>query len=202
MTTLHAHAATKPLTYITPTPDTVTPPEALYSLYDGYFQYFARKGFVEPANAEQVRPVLDLLPAPHPHGNEYPTQLPGGNTPVTLLTEIPGIPPIATLATRYKYTQAVFVNNLNDIKWHLEKNIPGSQVNIGNRTKYSAIFSIACAGERYLVTLEAMPHGHSVITERVHINAHPDYGYEPDVEHITDTLNRISSLLKEFIKTH
>lgn len=97
---------------------------------------------------------------------------------------------------------AKLLENPNDIKWHLEKNIPGSQVNVGNRTKYSAIFSIACGGERYLVTLEAMPHGHSVITELVRINAHPDYEYEPDVEHITETLNRISSLLKEFIKTH
>ena len=62
MTTLCAQAATKPLTYIfTPTPDTVTPPEALYSLYDAYFQYFSRKGFVEPANADQVRP--DTPPA-------------------------------------------------------------------------------------------------------------------------------------------
>lgn len=113
MTTLHTQAATKPLTYITPTPDTVTPPEALYSLYDNYFQYFARKGFVEPAGAEQVRPVLNLLPAPHPHGNEHPTQLPGGNTSVILLTEITGLPPIATLATRYKYAQAVFANNPN-----------------------------------------------------------------------------------------
>lgn len=110
MAILHAQAATKPLTYITPTPDTVTPPEALYSLYEGYFQYFARKGLVEPANAEQVRPVLDLLPAPHPHGNERPAQLPGGNTPVSILTEITGLPPIATLATRYKYAQAVFAN--------------------------------------------------------------------------------------------
>lgn len=32
---------------------------------------------------------------------------------MSLLTEIPGIPPIATLATRYKYTQAVFANNPN-----------------------------------------------------------------------------------------
>jgi hypothetical protein len=113
MTTLHAQAASKPLTYITPTPDTATPPEALYSLYDGYFQYFARKGFVEPANAEQVRPVLDLLPASHSRGNEYPARLPDGNTPVSLLTEITGLPPIATLAARYKYTQAVFANNPN-----------------------------------------------------------------------------------------
>lgn len=66
MTTLNAQAASKPLTYITPTPDTVTPPEALYALYDNYFQYFARKGFVEPGNAEQVRPVLNLLPTPPP----------------------------------------------------------------------------------------------------------------------------------------
>lgn len=111
MATLYAQATSKPLTYITPTPDTVTPPEALYNLYNAYFQYFARKGFVEPANAEQVRPVLDLLPAPHSRGNEHTDQLPGGNTPVSLLTEIPGLPPIATLATRYKYTQAVFANN-------------------------------------------------------------------------------------------
>lgn len=113
MMTLHAQAASKPLTYITPTPDTVTPPEALYSLYDGHFQYFARKGFMEPANAEQVRPILDLLPVPHLHRNEHPAQLPGGNTPVSLLTEIMGLPPSATLATRYKYTQAVFANNPN-----------------------------------------------------------------------------------------
>lgn len=113
MVTLHAQAASKPLTYITPTPGTVTPPEALYSLYDGYFQYFARKGFVEPANAEQVRPVLDLLPVPHLHGNEHPAQLPGGSTPVSILTEITGLPPIATLAARYKYTQAVFACNPN-----------------------------------------------------------------------------------------
>ena len=106
MTTLYAQAAMKPLTYITPTPDTVTPPEVLYALYDNYFQYFARKRFVEPANAEQVRPVLDLLPAPRQYGNEHPAQLPGGNTPVSL-------PPVATLATRYKYTQAVFANNPN-----------------------------------------------------------------------------------------
>ena len=105
MMTLNAQATTKPLTYITPTLDTVTPPEALYSLYDGYFQYFARKGFVEPANAEQVRPVLNLLPAPQPRGNEHPTLLPAGNMPVSILT--------ATLATRYKYAQAVFVNNPN-----------------------------------------------------------------------------------------
>lgn len=113
MTTLNAQAATKPLTYITPTPDTVTPPEALYSLYDAYFQYFARKGFVEPTNAEQVRPVLNLLPAPHPRGNENSNQLPGGSTPVSLLAEISGLPPTATLAARYKYTQAVFTNNPN-----------------------------------------------------------------------------------------
>lgn len=111
MVTLHAQAATKPLSYITPTPDTVTPPEALYSLYDGYFHYFARKGFVEPANAEQVRPVLDLLPTPHPHGNERPDHLSSGDIPVSLLTEIPELPSIATLATRYKYAQAVFANN-------------------------------------------------------------------------------------------
>lgn len=113
MVTLHAQAASKPLTYITPTPDTVTPPEALYSLCDGYFQYFARKGFVEPANAEQVRPILNLLPAPRPRGNEHPTRLPGGNTPVSILATIPGLPPIATLAARYNYTQAVFANNPN-----------------------------------------------------------------------------------------
>lgn len=113
MATLHAQAATKPLTYITPTPDTVTPPEALYSLYGGYFQYFARKGFIEPANAEQARPVLNLLPASHTRGNEHLSQLSAGNTPVSLLTEIMGLPPIATLATRYKYTQAVFANNPN-----------------------------------------------------------------------------------------
>lgn len=113
MVTLHAQAATKPLSYITPTPDTVTPPEALYSLYDGYFHYFARKGFVEPANAEQVHPVLDLLPTPHPSGNEHSDPLSAGNTPVSLLTEITGLPPTATLATRYKYTQAVFANNPN-----------------------------------------------------------------------------------------
>lgn len=77
MATLYDLAATKPLTYITPTPDTVTPPEVLYSLYEGYFQYFARKGFMEPANAEQVRPVLDLLPAPHTRGNEPTGGLPG-----------------------------------------------------------------------------------------------------------------------------
>lgn len=111
MVTLNAQAATKPLTYITPTPNTVTPPEALYSLYDAYFQYFARKGFIEPTNAEQVRPVLNLLLAPHPHGNEHSNQLPGGSTPVSLLTEIPGLPPIATLATRYRYAQAVIANN-------------------------------------------------------------------------------------------
>ena len=35
MTTLHTQAASKPLTYITPTSGTVTPPEALYSLYGG-----------------------------------------------------------------------------------------------------------------------------------------------------------------------
>lgn len=113
MTTLHAQAASKPLAYITPTPDTVTPPEALYSLYERYFQYFARKGFVEPDNAEQVRPVLDLLPVPRLHGNEHPALLPAGDTPITLLTEIAGLPPIATLAARYKYTQAIFANNPN-----------------------------------------------------------------------------------------
>lgn len=113
MTTLHAQAAVKPLTYITPTPDTATPPEALYSLYDAYFQYFARKGFVEPANADQVRPVLNLLPTPHPHGNEHGDQLPGGDTPISPLTEIPELPPVATLVTRYRYAQAVFANNPN-----------------------------------------------------------------------------------------
>ena len=113
MTTLHTQAASKPLTYITPTSGTVTPPEALYSLYGGYFQYFARKGFIEPANAEQVRPILNLLPVPRSRGNEHLPQLPGGNTPVTLLPEITGLPPIATLATRYKYAQAVFANNPN-----------------------------------------------------------------------------------------
>lgn len=113
MTTLHAQAAVKPLTYITPTPDTATPPEALYSLYDAYFQYFARKGFVEPANADQVRPVLNLLPTPRPLGNEHTDQLPGGDAPVSLLTEIPELPPIATLAARYRCAQAVFANNPN-----------------------------------------------------------------------------------------
>lgn len=113
MTTLHAQAGTKPLTYITPTPDTVTPPEALYILYDSYFQYFTRKGFVEPANADQVRPVLNLLPTPHPHGNEHGNQLPGGSTPVSLLAKIPGLPPVATVATRYKYAQVVFADNPN-----------------------------------------------------------------------------------------
>lgn len=111
MTTLHAQAATKPLTYITPTPDTVTPPDALYSLYDNYFQHFARKGFAEPANAEQVRPVLNLLPTPHLSGNEHSDQLPGRDIPVSRLTEIPGLLPIATLATRYKLTQSMFANN-------------------------------------------------------------------------------------------
>lgn len=81
MTTLHAHAASKPLTYITPHHNTVTPPEALYALYDNYFQYFARKGFVEPGNAEQVRPVLNLLPTPHPSGNEHSDQLSAGEHP-------------------------------------------------------------------------------------------------------------------------
>lgn len=113
MTTLHTQAASKPLTYITATLDTVTPPGALYSLYDNYFQYFARKGFTEPANAEQVCPVLNLLPAPNSRGNEHSNQLPGGSTPVSLLTEIPGLPPTATLATRYRYAQAVFANNPN-----------------------------------------------------------------------------------------
>lgn len=111
MTTLHAQAASKPLTCITPTPDTVTSPEALYSLYDNYFQYFARKGFMEPANAEQVRPVLNLLSTPHPRGNEHADQLTGGNMPVSLLTEIAGLPPVATLAARYRYAQEVFANN-------------------------------------------------------------------------------------------
>ena len=113
MSTLHAQTAAKPLTYITPTPDTVTPPEALYNLYNSYFQYFTHKGFVEPANADQVRPVLNLLPTPHPHGNEHGNQLPGGSTPVSLLAEIPGLPPVATVATRYKYAQVVFADNPN-----------------------------------------------------------------------------------------
>lgn len=97
---------------------------------------------------------------------------------------------------------ARLLENSNDIKWHLEKNIPGSQVNVVSLTKYRATFSIACAGERYLATLEAMPHGHSVTTERVRINAHPDYGYEPDTKQICETLHRISTLLNEFVKTH
>lgn len=43
MTTLHNMAVNMPLTYITPTFDTVTTPDSLVHLFDEYFQYFTRK---------------------------------------------------------------------------------------------------------------------------------------------------------------
>ena len=110
MTTLRDQAATMPLTYITPTPDAVTPPGALEALYYDHFQYFAHPNHKVPANTEQVRPVLDMLPMPSQAVNED-TEPPAGDTPVSLLVEIPGLPSVATLVARYRYMQAVYTNN-------------------------------------------------------------------------------------------
>lgn len=99
-----------PLTYITATPDTVTPPESLITLFDEYFQYFARKGHVEPSDAEQVRPILDLI------NYDYSllsgdSGLQGANNDLHLLGSIAGLPPVATLAARYRFMQEVYGNN-------------------------------------------------------------------------------------------
>lgn len=61
MATLHDMAVNMPLTYITATFDTVTTPDSLVHLFDEYFQYFTHKGHPEPQDAEQVRPILDLI---------------------------------------------------------------------------------------------------------------------------------------------
>ena len=63
MATLHDMAVNMPLTYITATFDTVTTPDSLVHLFDEYFQYFTHKGHPEPQDAEQVRPILDLINA-------------------------------------------------------------------------------------------------------------------------------------------
>lgn len=110
METLHTLAGSMPLAYITATLDTVTPPESLITLFDEYFQYFARKGHVEPSDAEQVRPILDLI------NYDYlllsgDNGLPGANNNVSLLDSIAGLPPVATLAARYRFMQEVYGNN-------------------------------------------------------------------------------------------
>jgi hypothetical protein len=110
METLHTLAGSMPLAYITATLDTVTPPESLITLFDEYFQYFARKGHVEPSDAEQVRPILDLINYDYslPSGDNG---LPGANNNVSLLDSIAGLPPVATLAARYRFMQEVYGNN-------------------------------------------------------------------------------------------
>lgn len=110
METLHTLAGSMPLTYITATPDTVTPPESLITLYDAYFQYFARKGHIEPADAEQVRPILELI------NYDYSllsggSNLQGASNDVALLGSIAGLPPVATLAARYRFMQEVYGNS-------------------------------------------------------------------------------------------
>lgn len=110
METLHTLAGNIPLAYITATPDTVTPSESLITLFDEYFQYFARKGHVEPSDAEQVRPILDLI------NYDYSllsgdNGLPGANNNVSLLDSIAGLPPVTTLAARYRFMQEVYGNN-------------------------------------------------------------------------------------------
>lgn len=110
METLHTLAGSMPLAYITATLDTVTPPESLITLFDEYFQYFARKGHVEPSDAEQVRPILDLI------NYDYSllsgdNGLQGANNNVSLLDSIDGLPPVATLAARYRFTQEVYSNS-------------------------------------------------------------------------------------------
>jgi hypothetical protein len=110
METLHTLAGNMPLTYITATLDTVTPPESLITLFDEYFQYFARKGHIEPSDAEQVRPILDLI------NYDYSllsgdSGLQGANNDLHLLGSIAGLPPVATLAARYRFTQEVYSNN-------------------------------------------------------------------------------------------
>ena len=90
----------------------------------------------------------------------------------------------------------------NNVKWHLQENIPGSQVNVGNRTKHSATFGIAAGGERYLATVTAINSGHTVEINHVPISAPRDWGYEPDRERIGATMWLIRILLGEFIDTH
>lgn len=110
METLHTLAGSIPLTYITATPDTVTPPESLITLFDEYFQYFARKGHVEPSDAEQVRPILELINYDYSLlSNDKGLQ--GANNDLHLLGSVAGMPPIATLAARYRFIQEVYGNN-------------------------------------------------------------------------------------------
>lgn len=94
------------------------------------------------------------------------------------------------------------LENPNDVKWHLQENVPGSQVNVGNRTKHSALFIVTVGGEKYHATVTAIYSGHSIEIEHISIKAHPNWGYEPDRERISATMRLINNLLNEFIGTH
>lgn len=107
MATLHNMAVNMPLTYITATFDTVTTPDSLVHLFDEYFQYFTHKGHPEPQDAEQVRPILDLINTTALPSASTGDILQGGSENITALGSIAGLPPVATLAARYKYTQAL-----------------------------------------------------------------------------------------------
>lgn len=107
MATLHNMAVNMPLTYITATFDTVTTPDSLVHLFDEYFQYFTHKGYPEPQDAEQVRPILDLINIAALPSASTGDILQGGSENIAMLGSIAGLPPVATLAARYKYTQAL-----------------------------------------------------------------------------------------------
>lgn len=110
MATLHNMAVNMPLTYITATFDTVTTPDSLVHLFDEYFQYFTRKGYVEPSDAEQVRPMLELITCNYSQVGGG-SNLQGASNDVALLSAIAGLPPVATLAARYRFMQEVYGNN-------------------------------------------------------------------------------------------
>lgn len=110
METLHTLAGSIPLAYITATLNTVTPPESLITLFDEYFQYFARKGHVEPSDAEQVRPILELITCDYSQVGDG-SNLQGASNDVALLGAIAGLPPVTTLAARYRFTQEVYGNS-------------------------------------------------------------------------------------------
>lgn len=110
MNTLHSLAENMPLTYITPTMHTVTPPDAVITLFDDYFQYFASKGHVEPSDAEQVRPILELITCDYSQVGGG-SNLQGASNDVALLGAIAGLPPVTTLAARYRFTQEVYSNS-------------------------------------------------------------------------------------------
>lgn len=71
------------------------------------FQYFTHKGHPEPQDAEQVRPILDLINATASPSASTGDILQGGSENITVLGSIAGLPPVATLAARYKYAQAL-----------------------------------------------------------------------------------------------